>query len=199
MSTQYSILFKQEHAHDDAIWTAAWGKSEADGSETIVTGSLDDMVKVWKCKSWFTELDCFPSLLNCKQKGQAGTMGAIAPAPGGHPSHWDLGCSETNQIRQTMGPDRIMPIDPSPFSPMDSQLLVCISGSPATLKIYDDGVSMLRVAVLTFSTPPVETPSRDGPAVHPWSHTSVRTTTESASTSIEEEFGEEGDWMEQCK
>ena len=35
-------------AHDDAIWTAAWGKSEADGSETIVTGSLDDMVKVWK-------------------------------------------------------------------------------------------------------------------------------------------------------
>uniref|UniRef100_A0A3B4WDV8 Superkiller complex protein 8 n=1 Tax=Seriola lalandi dorsalis TaxID=1841481 RepID=A0A3B4WDV8_SERLL len=45
---QYSILFKQEHAHDDAIWTAAWGKSEADGSETIVTGSLDDMVKVWK-------------------------------------------------------------------------------------------------------------------------------------------------------
>uniref|UniRef100_A0A3P8R411 Superkiller complex protein 8 n=1 Tax=Astatotilapia calliptera TaxID=8154 RepID=A0A3P8R411_ASTCA len=48
MSTQYSILFKQEHAHDDAIWTAAWGKSEADGSETIVTGSLDDMVKVWK-------------------------------------------------------------------------------------------------------------------------------------------------------
>ncbi|KAG7265333.1 hypothetical protein CRUP_014369 [Coryphaenoides rupestris] len=48
MSTQYSILFKQEHAHDDAIWTAAWGRSEADGSETIVTGSLDDMVKVWK-------------------------------------------------------------------------------------------------------------------------------------------------------
>ncbi|KAA8590294.1 hypothetical protein FQN60_014228 [Etheostoma spectabile] len=48
MSTQYSILFKQEHAHDDAIWTAAWGKSEADGTETIVTGSLDDMVKVWK-------------------------------------------------------------------------------------------------------------------------------------------------------
>lgn len=35
-------------AHDDAIWTAAWGRSEADASETIVTGSLDDMVKVWK-------------------------------------------------------------------------------------------------------------------------------------------------------
>lgn len=35
-------------AHDDAIWTAAWGKSEADGSETIITGSLDDLVKVWK-------------------------------------------------------------------------------------------------------------------------------------------------------
>ncbi|ROL52810.1 WD repeat-containing protein 61, partial [Anabarilius grahami] len=44
----YSILFKQEHAHEDAIWTAAWGRSEKDGSETIVTGSLDDLVKVWK-------------------------------------------------------------------------------------------------------------------------------------------------------
>lgn len=40
-------------AHDDAIWTAAWGKSEADGTETIVTGSLDDMVKVWK---WWVSL-----------------------------------------------------------------------------------------------------------------------------------------------
>ncbi|MBN3283247.1 WDR61 protein, partial [Polyodon spathula] len=45
---QYSILFKQEHAHDDAIWTAAWGRSEKDGTDTIVTGSLDDSVKVWK-------------------------------------------------------------------------------------------------------------------------------------------------------
>lgn len=35
-------------AHEDAIWTAAWGRSEKDGSETIVTGSLDDLVKVWK-------------------------------------------------------------------------------------------------------------------------------------------------------
>lgn len=35
-------------AHDDAIWTAAWGKSQMNGAETIVTGSLDDMVKVWK-------------------------------------------------------------------------------------------------------------------------------------------------------
>ena len=35
-------------AHDDAIWTAAWGRSEADGTDTIITGSLDDMVKVWK-------------------------------------------------------------------------------------------------------------------------------------------------------
>lgn len=46
-------------AHDDAIWTAAWGKSEADGSETIVTGSLDDMVKVWK---WWVVV-FFPSNL----------------------------------------------------------------------------------------------------------------------------------------
>ncbi|KAI1904052.1 hypothetical protein AGOR_G00001710 [Albula goreensis] len=48
MSTQYSILFKQEHAHDDAIWTTAWGQNEKDRTETIITGSLDDTVKVWK-------------------------------------------------------------------------------------------------------------------------------------------------------
>lgn len=44
----FNELYVCALAHDDAIWTAAWGKSEADGSETIVTGSLDDMVKVWK-------------------------------------------------------------------------------------------------------------------------------------------------------
>lgn len=43
-------------AHDDAIWTAAWGKSEADVTETIVTGSLDDMVKVWKWWAFLTFL-----------------------------------------------------------------------------------------------------------------------------------------------
>ncbi|XP_012867614.1 PREDICTED: WD repeat-containing protein 61 isoform X2 [Dipodomys ordii] len=48
MTTQYSILFKQEQAHDDAIWSVAWGTNKKDNLETVVTGSLDDLVKVWK-------------------------------------------------------------------------------------------------------------------------------------------------------
>ncbi|XP_017695794.1 PREDICTED: WD repeat-containing protein 61-like [Lepidothrix coronata] len=48
MTTQYGILFKQEQAHDDAIWSVAWGKNKNDGSETVISGSLDDLVKVWK-------------------------------------------------------------------------------------------------------------------------------------------------------
>lgn len=35
-------------AHDDAIWSVAWGKNKKDGSETVISGSLDDLVKVWK-------------------------------------------------------------------------------------------------------------------------------------------------------
>ncbi|KAM8977522.1 superkiller complex protein 8 [Pelodytes ibericus] len=45
---QYSILFKQEQAHDDAIWSVGWGKNVNDGSEMVISGSLDDLVKVWK-------------------------------------------------------------------------------------------------------------------------------------------------------
>ena len=48
MTNQYSILFKQEQAHDDAIWSVAWGSNKKENSETVVTGSLDDLVKVWK-------------------------------------------------------------------------------------------------------------------------------------------------------
>lgn len=43
----YSVVFKQEEAHEDGIWTVAWAKSDKDGMENIVTGSLDDMVKCW--------------------------------------------------------------------------------------------------------------------------------------------------------
>ncbi|KAG8516432.1 WD repeat-containing protein 61 [Galemys pyrenaicus] len=35
-------------AHDDAIWSVAWGASRKESAETVVTGSLDDLVKVWK-------------------------------------------------------------------------------------------------------------------------------------------------------
>uniref|UniRef100_A0A8C0PTZ5 Superkiller complex protein 8 n=1 Tax=Canis lupus familiaris TaxID=9615 RepID=A0A8C0PTZ5_CANLF len=48
MINQYSILFKQEQARDDAIWSVAWGTNKKENSETVVMGSLDDLVKVWK-------------------------------------------------------------------------------------------------------------------------------------------------------
>jgi len=35
-------------AHDDSIWSCAWGRSNKDNVENIVTGSIDDKVKVWK-------------------------------------------------------------------------------------------------------------------------------------------------------
>ena len=35
-------------AHEDSIWSVAWAKSEKDGVENVVTGSIDDNVKVWK-------------------------------------------------------------------------------------------------------------------------------------------------------
>lgn len=66
---QYSLLHKQELAHEESIWSVAWGRTsdsepkiqeEADpdasaefpattenAKDFIVTGSLDDTVKVW--------------------------------------------------------------------------------------------------------------------------------------------------------
>jgi len=35
-------------AHEDSIWTVAWGTSDKDGIENIVTGAVDDMVKCWR-------------------------------------------------------------------------------------------------------------------------------------------------------
>ena len=37
-------------AHEDGIWACDWSRSEKDTSDYIVTGSVDDMVKLWK---WF--------------------------------------------------------------------------------------------------------------------------------------------------
>uniref|UniRef100_A0A8C0RVD8 Superkiller complex protein 8 n=1 Tax=Canis lupus familiaris TaxID=9615 RepID=A0A8C0RVD8_CANLF len=39
---------KNKVTHDDAIWSVAWGTNKKENSETVVTGSLDDLVKVWK-------------------------------------------------------------------------------------------------------------------------------------------------------
>uniref|UniRef100_A0AAA9T068 Superkiller complex protein 8 n=1 Tax=Bos taurus TaxID=9913 RepID=A0AAA9T068_BOVIN len=41
-------LQTHQYAHDDAIWSVAWGSNKKENSETVVTGSLDDLVKVWK-------------------------------------------------------------------------------------------------------------------------------------------------------
>lgn len=35
-------------AHEDSIWSCAWQQSDRDRSENIITGGIDDLVKVWK-------------------------------------------------------------------------------------------------------------------------------------------------------
>ncbi|KAG8185675.1 hypothetical protein JTE90_008945 [Oedothorax gibbosus] len=44
----YSVIFKQEQAHDDSIWCCAWRKGSQDLINHIVTGGVDDLVKCWK-------------------------------------------------------------------------------------------------------------------------------------------------------
>jgi len=46
----YSLITKKEQAHEDSIWSCAWGaKYNTDGgTEHIITGSVDDTVKIWK-------------------------------------------------------------------------------------------------------------------------------------------------------
>ena len=39
-----SLLQKQDQAHEDSVWAAAW----APGSNTLVTGSVDESVKLWQ-------------------------------------------------------------------------------------------------------------------------------------------------------
>lgn len=77
---QYSLLHKQELAHEESIWSVAWGRTKSDNEKNeamevdqessrdsttkpkaevndfIVTGSLDDTVKVWDLKDDRMEL-----------------------------------------------------------------------------------------------------------------------------------------------
>lgn len=39
-----SLLQKQESAHDDSVWAAAWAPT----GNTLVTGSVDESVKLWQ-------------------------------------------------------------------------------------------------------------------------------------------------------
>ena len=47
MSAQYAILHKEESAHEEGIWCVAWATDPEDGSERIVTGGADGVVKVY--------------------------------------------------------------------------------------------------------------------------------------------------------
>ena len=49
---KYTRKFRQDQAHDDGIWCCCWGKFEKENSEIIVTGSVDDKIKIW---SWSKE------------------------------------------------------------------------------------------------------------------------------------------------
>ncbi|XP_014208711.1 WD repeat-containing protein 61 [Copidosoma floridanum] len=66
----FSLIHKTENAHEDSIWTCAWGcpkkkketlvenedsrdsmQSNEDDPEYVITGSVDDTVKVWEHKN----------------------------------------------------------------------------------------------------------------------------------------------------
>ncbi|KAK7482161.1 hypothetical protein BaRGS_00026626 [Batillaria attramentaria] len=91
----HSIIFKQEAAHDDSIWSCAWGRNDRDplGAEVIVTGSVDDTVKVWK---WHEERLELRHTLEGHQLGvvsvdinAAGTLAASSSLDS-HVKLWDL-------------------------------------------------------------------------------------------------------------
>uniref|UniRef100_A0A8C0L1Z1 Superkiller complex protein 8 n=1 Tax=Canis lupus dingo TaxID=286419 RepID=A0A8C0L1Z1_CANLU len=126
MTDQYSILFKQEQAHDDAIWSVAWGTNKKENSETVVTGSLDDLVKVWK---WCDErLDLERSL-----EGHQCLWTSATRCPSLRPDHQYFDIA-TGKLLHTLG-GHAMPIRSLIFSP-DSQLLVTASDD-SYIKIYD--------------------------------------------------------------
>ncbi|XP_070554300.1 superkiller complex protein 8-like isoform X1 [Ptychodera flava] len=56
MAHLYTVQFKQEQAHEDSIWSVAWARSETDGTDYIATGSVDDLVKIWKWENDHLEL-----------------------------------------------------------------------------------------------------------------------------------------------
>lgn len=35
-------------AHEDGIWAVAWRTNENDNTENVITGGIDDLLKVWK-------------------------------------------------------------------------------------------------------------------------------------------------------
>ncbi|CAI8033796.1 WD repeat-containing protein 61 [Geodia barretti] len=91
----YSVAYRQEQAHSDSVWGVAWTRNETLDQELIVSGSVDNTVRVW---AW----DDGRSLLEPKwtfeghQLGivsvatnQTGTVGASSGLDGGIRT-WDL-------------------------------------------------------------------------------------------------------------
>ncbi|VDO05064.1 unnamed protein product [Rodentolepis nana] len=44
----YSRKYTLEKAHNEAIWCCAWRKRASDGRDLIITGSLDNSLKLWE-------------------------------------------------------------------------------------------------------------------------------------------------------
>ncbi|KAI3384181.1 hypothetical protein SNEBB_008214 [Seison nebaliae] len=66
----FQTIFKKPKAHVDSVWGCSWGRSEADGTENIVTGSVDSLVKFWR---WIPEKNML-SLKNCGEEHSLGVV-----------------------------------------------------------------------------------------------------------------------------
>ena len=72
-----SLLQKQENAHDDSVWACAW----APGSNSLVTGSVDESVKLWQ-ESAESTLELRHHLVGARALGlHARLRGAAHPCP----------------------------------------------------------------------------------------------------------------------
>jgi WD repeat-containing protein 61 len=46
---KFARKFSQAVAHEDGIWCCAWSRFEKENTDIIVSGSVDDKIKIW---SW---------------------------------------------------------------------------------------------------------------------------------------------------
>ena len=47
---QYGVTYRQEHAHEEGIWSVSWVKNASRDVDYLVTGAADNMVKAW---TWY--------------------------------------------------------------------------------------------------------------------------------------------------
>lgn len=101
------MLHKEENAHDNALWACAWGrdpepasdegedvveeenpfdfdKKEKKPTDFIVTGGLDDLVKVWDVREDNT------LKLRHKLKGHALGVVSVAVSSDGQSKRWSI-------------------------------------------------------------------------------------------------------------